>query len=550
MSVAECPICAEFYTGGNRQHVCTYCQKPACRTCIYHWIFESLNDPTCMHCHKVWSRELMVTPAPSGIGLTKAWVNGDYKRHREEVLIERERANLPAAQLEIEKAGLRREELKRIEREMEGEMEQREELKAQLRQLRKQTPLPYQEIDRVMEEITRLMSRKAGYEQHLALVKEETWQPGMKLPDIVSMVTGELSVARALMNTGLTREEALAIAAETDVDADTAEPDTRPVDGTDAIHHPGEQTAKARFVRACPATNCRGFLSNRWKCGTCRVLVCKECWEIKGLVEDQPHECRPTDLAAVREIKENSRMCPACGVPVYRVSGCNTMFCMHCKTGFNYETRRIITSRTVGNPHYYEWRRQQAGGAGPHRPVDDGECCQALIPYDTVIASIRTLTGAVAANDVMTRLFGAIHEEVAHLEFGELPQLRQRPNNMDLNVRFLKKEVTEDVWKVQLQRREREAERNAAFSAVVEMVVGVAHDIFDRFRTQLTIQDLPKMVNEFLELEQYANAQLERVRRTYDSKYKLRVDWFDRNTEAGRIKNRTMFLAASNAIVQ
>ena len=55
----------------------------------------------------------------------------------------------------------------------------------------------------------------------------------------------------------------------------------------------------------------------------------------------------------MEEINNNCKMCPKCKVPIYRQSGCPHMFCVMCKTGFNWNTGIII--KKVNNPHFFEY---------------------------------------------------------------------------------------------------------------------------------------------------------------------------------------------------
>jgi hypothetical protein len=120
------------------------------------------------------------------------------------------------------------------------------------------------------------------------------------------------------------------------------------------------------FVRPCPntAANCRGFLSTQWKCNLCNMWACKDCHEMKGPAQDTPHECNPDNLASAKLIDAETRACPKCGARVYKISGCNQMFCTACNDcAFDWVTGRIET--VIHNPHYYEFQRQRNGGQAP-----------------------------------------------------------------------------------------------------------------------------------------------------------------------------------------
>lgn len=141
----------------------------------------------------------------------------------------------------------------------------------------------------------------------------------------------------------------------------------------DAAAHPGSSSHRehATFVRPCPntAANCRGFLSTQWKCNLCNMWTCKDCHEMKGATQDIPHVCNADNLASAKLIDAETRACPKCGARVYKISGCNQMFCTACNDcAFDWVTGRIET--VIHNPHYYEFQRQLNGGHAPRVPGD------------------------------------------------------------------------------------------------------------------------------------------------------------------------------------
>jgi hypothetical protein len=134
---------------------------------------------------------------------------------------------------------------------------------------------------------------------------------------------------------------------------------------------PAAQREHAAFVRPCPntAANGRGFLSTQWKCNLCSMWTCKDCHEMKGDAQDTPHVCNPDNLASAKLIDAETRACPKCGARVYKISGCNQMFCTACNDcAFDWVTGRVET--VIHNPHYYEFQRQLNGGQAPRVPGD------------------------------------------------------------------------------------------------------------------------------------------------------------------------------------
>lgn len=91
--MATCPVCCELYTNYKRAEVgCAYCDYTACAQCYRQYILSNLHDAHCMSCRRTWTRDVL------GQYFPPTFLNGEYKRHRERVLIERERAMLPESQ--------------------------------------------------------------------------------------------------------------------------------------------------------------------------------------------------------------------------------------------------------------------------------------------------------------------------------------------------------------------------------------------------------------------------------------------------------------------
>ena len=75
------------------------------------------------------------------------------------------------------------------------------------------------------------------------------------------------------------------------------------------------------------------------------------------------HDCTEEDLGTVKLLTEDVKGCPKCNFPIYKISGCDHMWCTQCHTMFNWSNLKI--TQTTTNPHYYAWLRQQ--GITPNR---------------------------------------------------------------------------------------------------------------------------------------------------------------------------------------
>lgn len=107
-SAAEpCPICMENYTKSIRKQIsCQYCHESVCSKCVEKYMMNSIEDPHCMHCRKAWTRGVL------GTMVTKTFLNGEYLKARQNILLNREKSFMPQLQLHAERE-LRARELER-----------------------------------------------------------------------------------------------------------------------------------------------------------------------------------------------------------------------------------------------------------------------------------------------------------------------------------------------------------------------------------------------------------------------------------------------------
>ena len=152
------------------------------------------------------------------------------------------------------------------------------------------------------------------------------------------------------------------------------------------------QDERKKFVMPCPADGCNGFLSTQYKCGLCERYSCPECMEVKGFDKDSPHQCKPCDVESVKAIKKETKGCPKCGVRIFKIEGCDQMWCTECKVAFSWNTGKIVVTGNIHNPHYYQYLRETGQtGQAPRNPGD--VVCGGIVPYNAFNRTIVTLKG-------------------------------------------------------------------------------------------------------------------------------------------------------------
>ena len=157
----------------------------------------------------------------------------------------------------------------------------------------------------------------------------------------------------------------------------------------------GEDTNKddrKKFIMPCPADNCKGYLSTHYKCEVCKLHTCPDCFEVIGYSKDDLHECKDENLKSAELIKKETKGCPKCGVRIFKISGCDQMWCTECKVAFSWNTGKIVLSGTIHNPHYYNYLQQNGNGNGnvPRNPGDI--VCGGIIPYHNLNYMLRYIS--------------------------------------------------------------------------------------------------------------------------------------------------------------
>lgn len=85
-----CEICTDSINRSTRQGVgCPRCEKVACTRCVERYLMESMMDAHCMFCRELWD------PIFLRRKLSARFMNETYKKHREDMLWEQQRARLP-----------------------------------------------------------------------------------------------------------------------------------------------------------------------------------------------------------------------------------------------------------------------------------------------------------------------------------------------------------------------------------------------------------------------------------------------------------------------
>ena len=288
-----------------------------------------------------------------------------------------------------------------------------------------------------------------------------------------------------------------------------------------------EPEARVVFTRACPSTECRGFLSTQLKCGLCNIWACSECHEIKGTTKDAEHVCNPDTVATTKLLASDTKACPTCHTNIHKIDGCDQMWCTMCHTAFSWRTGKIETK--IHNPHYYEFMRKQSATGEIAREMGDG-CPRTLThltlrvirqKYQICMPYKESNADLILVSDILQN---TIHNE--HVELtGRFKEIDYLAANQDLRVDYMRGIINEEKFKTLLQRNEKGAQKRREIRAILQMVQTTVTDTalrverkFENVNPQTHLNTIiPNFLEEIEGIRVYANEQLLEIAKTYKS---------------------------------
>jgi len=440
-----CEVCCETLNKSSRSPVtCPYCPFLVCATCSERYLCETVQDAHCMACKKGWDREILMR------NLTSKFVTRTYKERREELLFDRERSLMPATQPYVE-------------------------LELQVRKINKQI------VDmKVALEASGIKTNRISREDPAVLAAENS---------LASEFEGTIFRQRKVWD-----EYKVGTAIRADIQFLEWQREYL------LTHVYGNNTIERRqFVRACPYTGCKGFLSTAWKCGLCEMWTCPDCHEGRGADREGEHTCNPDSLETAKMLERDSRNCPKCAAMIFKIDGCDQMFCTQCHTAFSWR-KGTIELGTIHNPHYYDYMRRQG-----HLPRALGDVpCGGLPSWHELAVKMRL------RQSPWYNMVAATHRAVTHTQHVLIPRYTTdlQADNRDLRIKYMIGDISDDEFKKKIQQRDKARQRKADIRQVCEMVMAVLTDLFQSLDRTGDLQTFIDSVNE---LRDHVNQTLTKV---------------------------------------
>ncbi len=318
----ECFLCVEPFNLTKRRLVLCGCGFGACHTCVARYITESSDTAKCMDCKRAWDQRFLAK------NMTRKFVTKDYKNHKQDIFLNRQKALLPMTLQtleEIEDGNMIAEDFRQmlcdfLEETKNMGPEDVADIRNRLYQLKRQ----------VKCEQIRINAEHERYANARDAVSDRMYRDLFNLPP--------------------------------------PEPEPVPEENSNNNNNgEGSSTGKKKkkiktdkelFGNRgnCREPGCEGLIMRKWICVRCETKKCSRCHEsIK--TDPADHECDENNVASVKAVIKSTRPCPSCRAPIHRSAGCAQMFCTQCLTFFDYRTGEKLNPRFAHNPEYNQMVR-------------------------------------------------------------------------------------------------------------------------------------------------------------------------------------------------
>ena len=246
-------------------------------------------------------------------------------------------------------------------------------------------------------------------------------------------------------------------------------------------YNPRTVVIKKQFIRKCMSEDCKGFLSSQWKCGMCNHWSCPDCHVVIGVERGQEmsgiaHVCDADTLATAKLLDLDTKTCPTCSTGIFKIDGCDMMFCVECHTSFSWRTGKIETGQ-IHNPHYFEWLRN--GGRTIDRNPEEIRCGRELDRY-----FVERLMSKLVENNIrkftrdclLARTRCIIH--IAAVDMAHFRTMDGYEDNLDLRIQYMLNKLTDEDFKKRLQYREKLNTKKQEYLNIVGMFTIVKQRYF------------------------------------------------------------------------
>jgi hypothetical protein len=239
---------------------------------------------------------------------------------------------------------------------------------------------------------------------------------------------------------------------------------------------------KRKFIKHCPSNDCRGFLSTQWNCGLCHIKVCSVCHVSK--IEGEEHVCKKDDIETAAFLMKDTRPCTSCGTAIHKIDGCDQMWCVLCHTAFSWTTGEISLG-LIHNPHYFQHMR--ANRREERNPMD--VICGRDLNHNFIAWLMRKIDRVVMTPEFKPKIEEVIRQIIFLKSYAEAFVPYNATDNRKIRIAYLMNEFDEDSFKRKIFIKQRHNEFNREFRNWLLLFRDVSTDLMYNMDDKLNVRE-------------------------------------------------------------
>jgi hypothetical protein len=244
-----------------------------------------------------------------------------------------------------------------------------------------------------------------------------------------------------------------------------------------------EKSVKVDLLMPCPKDQCNGLIEKTTQeCVVCQTKLCSSCLDVIDFKSIEQHQCDPTKVLTAVDINKNTKPCPKCATRIYKIEGCDMMFCTNCKVSFSWQRGNFLTG-PIHNPHYFEWQQKLAESNRQLNTTNNlpncGEIPDYIQHFFSPFSSIVTDYGKYCETYTYVR---ELLRSVTHYRNVEIPwYIRETTTNNQLQMRHLRilyilGKINKDAFNKSILLYERKRQKAVIIRDIMESFTNILVD--------------------------------------------------------------------------
>jgi hypothetical protein len=239
--------------------------------------------------------------------------------------------------------------------------------------------------------------------------------------------------------------------------------------------------------------NCKGYVNINGYCSICFRYTCTKCFELLPVDSKNDHVCSSDILKNIEVARSNTRPCPKCSEIIYKIDGCDQMWCVKCHTPFSWETGEIDKGK-IHNPDYFRWMRENNIVVENNNEIPDddlyifnGRMFKILIDRCLnkdieEIKNIENIKGEEINRSDIFMILERSYRTIPHYrDVIKTMMNTQEEENEDLRRKYLNGKLTDEQFKKRLGVRNRCFEKKREVKQYYTTFCDSAKDIYNKF---------------------------------------------------------------------